>query len=545
MGAVIAIPRVLYVCAVVPLLTGCGANDPNEFGFATGLGGSASAGDSDSGDGDEASDGESGDGGDGDGDGDGEAGDGDGDGDAAECTTDPDCEGSSNGSLCNPDTGLCVVCMPAITQPCYGGQPMTQGVGSCVGGTQTCADDGSGFGECEGDVIPISEICGNQIDDDCNGVLDDNNDLDQDGWGTCDGDCCDFPSGFCLDPELVNPGAYEVYGNDVDDDCDDDYDEVAPTCNAGLAENSNDPDDFARAMELCQFTTIDAAPADKVWGVIDARIALPNGAPLAHWEQVGIPSNYGPNQPPANEAMVVLSSGWASDAAASAEWGQGWGVLQDAPADWLSHHGGFLPKNPGCGQNGKRIRDPAMLEVTVRAPTNALSFAVDVNFFNAEYPEWVCGQYQDMFVALIDGASDLNPVDSNIAIYNDGMGGFYPIGVNLARDSGLFRQCAPASNFGCMGSGGTQQATSCEGMDQLIGTPYGANDPGCGGGHTYSGGATGWLTMSGNVEPGEVFTLKMFVFDAGESGSGLADALVMLDNWRWELEASEPGVIPQ
>ena len=95
-----------------------------------------------------------------------------------------------------------------------------------------------------------------------------------------------------------------------------------------------------------------------------------------------------------------------------------------------------------------------------------------------------------------------------------------------------------------MGSGGTQQASSCEGVDQLIGTPYGANDPGCGGGHTYSGGATGWLTMSGNVEPGEVFVLKMFVFDAGEGGSGLADALVMLDNWRWELEASAPGVIP-
>ena len=41
-------------------------------------------------------------------------------------------------------------------------------------------------------------------------------------------------------------------------------------------------------------------------------------------------------------------------------------------------------------------------------------------------------------------------------------------------------------------------------VDQLIGTPYGANDPGCGGGHTYSGGATDWLTMTGNVVPGEV-----------------------------------------
>lgn len=83
------------------------------------------------------------------------------------------------------------------------------------------------------------------------------------------------------------------------------------------------------------------------------------------------------------------------------------------------------------------------------------------------------------------------------------------------------------------------------GVAQLVGTPYGANDPGCGGGHTYSGGATGWLTMSGNVVPGEVFTLRLFVFDAGENGSGLADALMLIDNWQWEVDASEPGVIPQ
>ena len=149
-----------------------------------------------------------------------------------------------------------------------------------------------------------------------------------------------------------------------------------------------------------------------------------------------------------------------------------------------------------------------------------------------------------LFVALIESQSPLNPADGNVAIYDDGQAQ-YPIGVNLARDSGLFRQCAPNSSFGCQGSGGTLVSSSCEGLDQLIGTPYGANDPGCGGGHTYSGGATDWLTMTGNVVPGEVFTIKLFVFDAGENGSGLADALVLLDNWRWNLEASAPGVNPQ
>nr|WP_255216746.1 hypothetical protein [Pseudenhygromyxa sp. WMMC2535] len=347
-----------------------------------------------------------------------------------------------------------------------------------------------------------------------------------------------------MNPELVNPGAFEVQGNEVDDDCDGELDEAPLACDAGLSEGSTDPLDFARAMELCSFTEADAPLESRVWGVISASVAKPGGAPLASWQQVGLPTEYGPNLPPANAAMVVLSSGWASDTAASAEWGKGWGAYQDAPSEWLSFHGGYLPKNPGCGQNGKKIRDPAMLELSVRAPTNALSFSVDLDFFNAEYPEWVCGQYQDMFVALIASESDANPEDSNIAIYDDGQGGQYPIGVNLARDSGLFRQCAVGSKFGCQGSG-SEDAVACEGVDQLVDTPYGASDPGCGGGHTYSGGATGWLTMRGNVVPGEVFTIQMFVFDAGESGSGLADALVLLDNWRWELEASAPGVVPQ
>ncbi|MCA9687153.1 MAG: hypothetical protein KC457_33650, partial [Myxococcales bacterium] len=365
------------------------------------------------------------------------------------CAGDQDCVGSADGELCNPDTGLCVLCLPGTVQSCYGGPEDTLNVGPCSAGQQSCSADGSAWGGCEGEQLPVTELCGNTVDDDCNGVVDDNLDLDGDGWGACDGDCCDIVSGNCLDPQLVNPGAFEYPDNTVDDDCDGEVDEVAPACDGGVSENSNNPDDFARAMELCQFTTANPPLEERIWGVIDAEVGLPNNQPLAHsLEQVGLPGEYGPNQPTANQAMVVLSSGWASDTAASAEWGKGWNVVQQAPAEWLSFHGGYLPKNPGCGQNGAKIRDPAMLELTIRAPTNALSFSVDLDFFNAEYPEWVCGIYQDMFVALIDSASPDNPADSNIAIFDDGMGGQFPIGVNLARDSGLFRQCAPASKFG-------------------------------------------------------------------------------------------------
>ncbi len=460
------------------------------------------------------------------------------------CVSDDDCVDDPDGPVCDLDAGLCVMCSPGVQEACYTAPGDTLDVGACVGGTKVCLDDGTGFGPCEGEVTPVTEVCGNNIDDNCNGETDEDSDLDSDGWTACGGDCCDIAGIECLNPELVNPGAYEVEGNEVDDNCNGDTDEAALVCDQGIVETSQDPDDFARAIDLCQFTTLNPPePEDRIWGVIGSAIKLPNDQPLEHWEQVGVPTNYGPNLPQKNHAMAVLSSGWASDTAASAEWGKGWGVIQDAPAQWIAHHNGYLPKNPGCGQDGKTIRDPSMLELTVRAPTNALSFSVDLNFFNAEYPEWVCGQYQDMFVALIDAPGADNPADNNVAIFDDGMDGQFPIGVNLARDSGLFRQCGVGSQFGCLGSD-EQAATSCEGVDGLIGTPYGANDAGCDVNHQFSGGATGWLRMHGNVVPGELFTIRMFVFDAGESGSGLADALVLLDNWEWDVEASAPGVVP-
>src|SRR5690606_2429939 len=98
-----------------------------------------------------------------------------------------------------------------------------------------------GFGICEGAVWPGQEACGNAIDDDCDGDVDEDSDEDGDGWGVCSGDCCDAAGGTCFNPELVNPGAYEFVGNTVDDDCDGVTDEEAPSCDGALASDSADP----------------------------------------------------------------------------------------------------------------------------------------------------------------------------------------------------------------------------------------------------------------------------------------------------------------
>jgi hypothetical protein len=76
------------------------------------------------------------------------------------------------GFICD-GAGHCVVCVPGQTQACYSGPGGTAGVGVCRAGYQICRTDGSGYGECSGEVLPSPETC-NGLDDDCDGTVDDN-----------------------------------------------------------------------------------------------------------------------------------------------------------------------------------------------------------------------------------------------------------------------------------------------------------------------------------------------------------------------------------
>lgn len=185
--------------------------------------------------------------------------------------------------------------------------------------------------------------------------------------------------------------------------------------------------------------------------------------------------------------------------------------------------------------------DAVMLTLRVRAPTNASSFKVKMFFFSAEYPEWVCSQYNDFFVALLDSKAAGNPKDKNIAVYDDGKV-LWPVGVNLLKvASGLFTACQ-SGVVGCAEKMIPEsQYNGCVNKNLLAGTGFHEVDPsGCGAGAPVGGG-TGWLTMSGNVEPGEVFELRLAVWD---SGGHIFDSLVLLDDWQWSIEAAEPGIIP-
>jgi len=78
------------------------------------------------------------------------------------------CDGYDNNCNTNVDEGC--NCIDGQTQACYSGPQGTEGIGVCHAGTQTCSN--GEWGVCEGEVVPSYDICGNNLDDDCDGYTD-------------------------------------------------------------------------------------------------------------------------------------------------------------------------------------------------------------------------------------------------------------------------------------------------------------------------------------------------------------------------------------
>jgi hypothetical protein len=471
-----------------------------------------------------------------------------------------DCnQNSDDGCEWNDGFGACS-CTPGATQECYSGPVGTKDVGTCAAGISTCDPTGTMWGPCEGQVVPIFDTCADGLDNDCDGTADNAKDLDGDGWTACEGDCCDVVQvDVCGDPGLVNPGAVEVPGNDVDDDCDGTKDNPPTTCDMGLASNSSTAGDYAKAIDLCATTTENPAdPKDKKWGVISANLFRANGAGTPAANSRSIRPGFGSNITPlGGSRLVVLSTGHAADSndvspgfaafQSDVGGGQDMGTTSPVPADWLAANGNNFPNAPGCPEpSGNTANDPVMLKVRVRVPTNAKSFGVSSFFFSAEYPEWTCSPYNDFFLTLLDstfmpGAGQVgNPADKNLAFYSAANGNF-PVGVNLAHNgTGLFNQCENGGTGcqpGCV-AGNTNN--TCTGTNLLTGTGFdvdGGNTYVCGN-NDFVGGGTGWLTTNGNVKPGETIELRFVIWDTSDH---IFDSLVLIDNFNWSLEASTPG----
>ncbi len=76
-----------------------------------------------------------------------------------------------------PGQGLCsgkpCVCTPNTTRDCYNGSTSTGTPRKpCLRGKQTCAANGLSWSSCAGEVLPSAEKCGDRVDNDCDGSVD-------------------------------------------------------------------------------------------------------------------------------------------------------------------------------------------------------------------------------------------------------------------------------------------------------------------------------------------------------------------------------------
>ncbi len=184
---------------------------------------------------------------------------------------------------------------------------------------------------------------------------------------------------------------------------------------------------------------------------------------------------------------------------------------------------GFPQKVIGCAP-ATEINDDIALELKLRAPSNATGYKFNFKFYSFEFPEWVCSNFNDQFIALVS-PPPLGAINGNISFDSTNN----PVSVNIA----FFDVCDPAtkslySKKGCDGCKKPPNPYCPKSTDELLGTGMlgGAND----------GGGTSWLETTAPVKGGAEITIRFSIWDTGDHN---LDSHVLIDSFQW---IATPGV---
>jgi len=248
-------------------------------------------------------------------------------------------------------------------------------------------------------------------------------------------------------------------------------------CDTGLG---NAAADLAKAMELCDGSLL--------------SVDLQEVQPVQH----GVVDGYGQSyRPQVGASMATLATGGISPQEDKDQ-----GGTYDVSTTHPSPKG-----NPadGCGQaDPSQVQDMVKLTLRLKAPEAANAFQFDFNFMSAEFPEFLCTEFDDTFLAFIEsqnltGNISFDEKDNVISI-----------------NTGFFDVC------------GQQLSPNCQGNQDLVGTGYDNR------------GGTGWLTTKAPITPGEEFSLTFYLFDEGDAE---LTSQVLIDNFKWLAEDLEDGPV--